>query len=180
MGFFKTLGKMIQGKPVFDTPSGVRQALDTEQASSPTSVPPIIKSDPVAPEKEETKIIPTFMLQHCQSHINGGDIDVTVWATNMSEDDIEIDKCVILDTKTEIDRRLSPGQAHEITLYRGAIPKTDHAHKANIFYKSIKANEYYRVDFSVEYNRESDGNYTVEDLHPEHYAIKDLSRSVLL
>ncbi|MDO8335738.1 MAG: hypothetical protein Q7T74_03080 [Candidatus Saccharibacteria bacterium] len=171
---------MIQGKPVFDAPSGTRQSLDTEQTSSSMTAPPVNESVPAAPAKEEAKVIPTFMLQHCESHINGGDMDVTVWATNTSDVDIEIDKCVILDTKTEIDRRLSPGQAHEIILYRGAIPKTDHAHKANIFYKSIKANDYYRVDFSVEYNHESDEAYTVEDLHPEHYAIKDLSRSGLL
>jgi hypothetical protein len=27
----------------------------------------------------------------------------------------------------------------------------------------------------VEYNREPDGTYTIEDLHPEHYAVKELS-----
>jgi hypothetical protein len=81
----------------------------------------------------------------------------------------------MLDAKTEIDRRLSPGQAHEVILYKGQIPKTDHAHQANIFYKSIRENEYFRVDFMVEYTRQSDGTYIVEDLHPEHYAIKELS-----
>jgi hypothetical protein len=55
------------------------------------------------------------------------------------------------------------------------MPQTDRAHKANIFYKAIRENEYYRVDFSVEYNRESNGTFTVEDLHPEHYAVKELS-----
>jgi hypothetical protein len=180
MGFFKTLGKMIQGRPVFDPPAGVREALDTERAVTVDQTPPVVEPASEPSREEGIRTLPTFMLRHCQSHINGDKMDVTVWVTNTSDVDIEIDKCVIVDTKTEIDRRLSPGQAHEVTLYRGPIAKTDHAHKANIFYKSIKANEYYRVDFSVEYNREADDRYTVEEIHPEHYPVKDLSRSGLL
>lgn len=177
MGFFDGLRKMMQGKPVFEDPNTVDDsAQDQARFDSPADSSP----QPAQAEHQLEKVTPTFILQHCESHINGDDIDVTVWVTNTSDVDIEIDKCVILDTKTEIDRHLSPGQAHEITLYHGRIPTTDHAHKANIFYKSIKANDYYRIDFSVEYNHESDGRYTVEDLHPEQYAVKDLSRSGLL
>lgn len=174
MGFFKALGKMIQGKPVFEVSGDAKDNFATDKRVVSSQPPPAVVLPP-DPVEEKPTVIPTFALQHCQTHINGDDIDVTVWATNTSDVDIEIDKCVILDTKTEIDRRLSPGQAHEITLYRGPIPTTNLAHKANIFYKSIRANEYFRVDFSVEYNHESDGTYTVEELHPEHYAIKELS-----
>jgi hypothetical protein len=169
MGFLKAFGNMMKGKPAFESPADTADALSTDK----TTVSP--QSPASADTPKQSKIIPTFTLEHCETHINGDMIDVTVWATNTSSVDIEIDKCVIIDTKTEIDRRLSPGHAHEITLYRGPIPTTNHAHKANIFYKSIRANEYFRVDFTVEYNRESNGTFTVEELHPEHYAIKELS-----
>lgn len=177
MGFFDGLRKMIQGKPVFedpnppqtDRPVTARDQFDT-QVATPAVPPPAKVLTP-----QQTKVTPTFDLRHCQTHIDGDNITVTIWVTNASSVDIEIDKCVMLDTKTEIDRRLSPGQAHEVILYKGQIPKTDHAHQANIFYKSIRENEYFRVDFMVEYTRQSDGTYIVEDLHPEHYAIKELS-----
>lgn len=175
MGFWDGLRKMVQGKPVFEDPNAprtdetvaARDQFDSAVAT-PTSPPP---TEVLAPQ--QTKVVPTFDLRHCETHVEGDIITVTIWATNTSKVDIEIDKCVILDRKTEIDRRLSPGQAHEITLYKGPIPKTDHAHKANIFYKAIRENEYYRVDFSVEYNHEPNGTYTVEELHPEHYAVKE-------
>lgn len=175
MGFLDGLRKMIQGKPVFEDPNPpqterpvrVTDQFDTS-VSTPTVPPPANVQTP-----QQTKVIPTFDLKHCQTHIDGNTIMVTIWATNTSAVDIEIDKCVILDTKTEIDRRLSPGQAQEIMLYKGPIPKTDHSHKANIFYKSVRENEYFRVDFTVEYSRQPDGSFAVEDLHPEHYAIKE-------
>lgn len=177
MGFWQGVMKMIQGKPVFEAPAGTKestlppkpdmyQATHTPQAS-PT---PLAPTPPTAPQPHVT---PTFTLTHCKSDINGNTIEVTAWLTNTSKVDIEIDKCAILGRTTEIDRRLSPGGAHQAVLYRGPVPTTDHAHKANIFYKSIHENEYYRADFMVEYNRESDGTYTVEELHPEHYAIKE-------
>jgi hypothetical protein len=181
MGLFKTLGKMFQGESLFDVPSDAPQRLDTAQTSSLINTPPTREEPPVTPGQEEAvRAIPIFTIEHCRSHIDGDNMDVTVWVTNTSDVDIEIDKCVILDTKIEIDRRLSPGQAHEIVLYRGPIAKNDLAHKANIFYKAIKANDYLRVDFSVEYNREADDRYVVEELHPEEYAVKDLSHGSLL
>ena len=171
MGFLKAFGNMIKGKPVFETPADTKDALSTDKST----VLPQSSGPPAQPlVAARRKIIPTFTLEYCKTNIDGDLIEVNVWATNTSNVDIEIDKCIIIDTKTAIDRRLSPGQAHQITLYRGPIPTTDHAHKANIFYKSIRANEYFRVDFMVEYNHESDGTYTVEELHPEHYAIKEL------
>ncbi|MDB5168075.1 MAG: hypothetical protein JWO55_333 [Candidatus Saccharibacteria bacterium] len=179
MGFFDGLRKMIEGKPVFEDSNKPRADVMVN-ASDQFDLKGVMPTDE-PPEKvrieapQQTKVTPTFDLRHCQTHINGDSMTVTIWATNTSSVDIEIDKCVILDTKTEIDRRLSPGQAHEIMLYKGPIPKSDHAHTANIFYKSIRENEYFRVDFMVEYNREPDGSYIVEDLHPEHYAIKELT-----
>lgn len=173
MGFLDGIRRMIQGKPVFEDPANTdpavqnRDQFDTSVASSP------LQSARAQPP-QQVKVTPTFDLQHCETHIDGNIMTVTIWVTNTSAVDIEIDKCVILDTKTEIDRRLSPGQAHEAVFYKGPVPTTDHAHKANIFYKSIRANEYFRVDFMVEYNRQPDGSYIVEDLHPEHYAIKEL------
>ena len=177
MRFWQGMMKMIQGKPVFEAPAGTKQdppvvdtpptrlALDTSVETSPAVPPRTAVKKPHTP--------PTFDLKHCKSDMNGNTIMVTVWVTNTSPVDIEIDQCVILNQTTQIDRRLSPNKAHEVTLYRGERPTTDYAHKAQIYYKSIRENEYYRADFSVEFNHESDGTYTVEDLHPEHYAIKE-------
>lgn len=177
MGFWQGMMKMIQGKPVFEAPAGtkepVRPPIPDMYASThtPQAQTPVVPTPP--PNTQQPHVTPTFTLTHCKSDINGDNIEVTGWLTNTSKVDIEIDKCVILGRTTEIDRRLSPSGAHQAVLYRGPIPTNDHEHKANVFYKSIHENEYYRADFMVEYNRESDGTYTVEELHPEHYAVKE-------
>lgn len=168
MGFLDGMRKMLQGKPVFEAPvepkermSGTNEDIDV--------VPPI---DSSAPKEEVT---PTFSLDHLKSHINGNAIEVYAWAANTSTTELEIEKCVLLNTKAVIGRRLGPGQSHEVCLYRGPIPTNDQIHKANIFYKDIQENEYYRADFTVEYNHETNGTYTVEELHPERYDPKELS-----
>jgi hypothetical protein len=175
MGFLDGIRRMMQGKPVFEDPTKTDISSDEIDQFDTTVQTPVAGPPIKAETSSRPKVIPTFDLRHCKTYIDGDTITVTIWVTNTSTVDIEIDKCVILNTRTEIDRRLSPGQAHEVTLYKGSMPKTNQAHKANIFYKAIRENEYYRVDFTVEYNRESDGSYTVEELHPEHYAIKELT-----
>lgn len=181
MGFWQGMMKMVQGKPVFEDPN-TSQSTGTSQPSTysdtmeaqQTPAPAPAAAPPQHQVVEPPKVTPTIDLKHSKTHIMDDHIEVTAWVTNTSSVDIEVDKCVIVDTKMEIDRRLSPGQAHEVILYRGSKPKTDHIHRANIFYRSVRENEYYRMDFSVEYNREPDGLFTIEDLHPEHYGVKEI------
>ena len=170
MGFLDGIRRMMQGQPVFQAP------VETKERISGTDED--IRDVPaVEATAQPTDIIPTFSIDHLKSNINsaGNAIEVYAWVTNTSASDIEIERCVILNTKMMIKRRLGPGQAHEVCLYRGPIPDNDRIHKANIFYEDIRANEYYRSDFTVEYNREVNGLYTVEELHPERYDPKELS-----
>jgi hypothetical protein len=170
MGFLDGIRKMMQGKPVFETPVEPKERV----SGSDEDIREVPAVDPVVPQQD---VIPTFSLDHLKSNINsaGDAIEVYAWVTNTSASDIEIERCVILNTKMMIKRRLGPGQAHEVCLYRGPIPSNDQIHKANIFYEAIRENEYYRADFTVEYNREANGMYTVEELHPERYDPKELS-----
>lgn len=168
MGFLDGMRRMIQGKPVFEVPVEPKERISgsDENIKDVPSIDTTVRQDDV---------VPTFSVDHLKSHINGSSIEVYAWVTNTSTAELEIERCVILNTKMMIKRRLGPGEAHEVCLYRGPIANNDHIHKANIFYEDISANEYYRADFTVEYNREANGMYTVEELHPERYEPKELS-----
>ena len=170
MGFLDGLRRMMQGQPVFQAPVEPKERI----SGSDEDIRDVPAVEVTRPTQE---VIPTFSIDHLKSNINsaGNSIEVYAWVTNTSMSEIEIERCVILNTKMMIKRRLGPGQAHEVCLYRGPIPGSDHIHKANIFYEDMSANEYYRADFTVEYNREANGLYTVEELHPEHYGPKELS-----
>ena len=167
MGFLDGIRKMMQGKPVFETPVEPKERVSGSDEDI-RDVPPL--DDAVAPQD----VIPTFSIDHLKSTVSGDKTEAWAWVTNTSPMDIEIEKCVILNTKSVIGRRLGPGQGHEVCLYRGPVPTNDQIHKANIFYKAVRENEYYRMDFTVEYNHEANGTYTVEELHPEHYDPKEL------
>ena len=168
MGFLDGIRKMMQGKPVFETPVEPKERISGSDEDINT-VPAV---DTATPQDD---VIPTFSIDHLKSNIIGDRTEVYAWVTNTSATEIEIEKCVIVNTKAIIKRRLGPGQGHEVCLYRGPIPTNDQIHKANIFYKAIHENEYYRADFTVEYNHEANGTYTVEELHPERYDPKELS-----
>lgn len=169
MGFLKALGKMIQGKPVFEASDQTVHeppVLDTARPAA-TVEPPVTKAPP--PVNHQEKVIPRVSITHCKSHLRDTEMTVTAWLTNTSHAEIELDKAVLIDATAEIDRRLMPQQAHEVTLYKGSAPTTDQAHKACIYVKCLPTGDYFCADFTVEYNRESNGVYTVENLHPEHY-----------
>jgi len=167
MGFIDGMRKMFQGKPVFEVPVEPKERL----SGTDEDVRDVPSVDTTAPGDN---IVPTFSLDHLKSHINGNATEVYAWVTNTSASEIEIERCVILNTKMMIKRLLGPGQSHEVCLYKGPLPLNDYIHKANIFYKAIHENEYYRADFTVEYNHEANGTFTVEELHPERYDPKEL------
>lgn len=173
MGLWNFISKMAQGKPIFEEPAQQEQG---ERGWADKSDQPGWKPEPAQPaanpspfiDDKGRKILPIITIERCKSHVNGQYIDVTAWLTNASELEIELDRMVMIDAKTEIDRRLRPQEGHEVTLYRGRLPRDDRAHKAQLYYKIVQNGDYFCADFMIEYNRESNGTFTVEEFHPDN------------
>ncbi len=162
MGFWNGLVKIAQGKPVFDTQN---QQSGAGQQTSPTTTPK--SSDAVtAVNSAGYKIIPEVTIEHCETHLNGNEMEVTVWATNTSSVEIELDKIVMLGVTLQLDRFLGPGQAHQLRLYKGKVPTNDSYHTANLYYKQVKSGDYFCADFRLEYDYDPKGLYKVEEFHP--------------
>ncbi len=149
MGFFDALSKMAQGKPVYG---------DQSEPTAAASVP-VVNSG--------RKVIPQVALSHDKTHFNGNSIMVTVVVTNRSEVEIELDYINMIGQKTRLDRRLQPGEGHEARVYNGPVPTNDSAHRANLVYKTVQGGDYFQANFQIEYNRESNGTFSVEDFHPD-------------
>ena len=170
MSFFEGLGRLIRGKPIFiDKPKDS----DDDYSDDPwkNDEPAVKESTPAEKsflfDEKGRKIIPEIRFEHCKSHINGDDMMVTVWATNTSDLEVEIDKVDMLGVRREIDRFLKPQEAHEILLYKGKIPTDENGHRAILQYKIVENGDCFAAEFRIEYNFESDRRYTVEELHPE-------------
>jgi hypothetical protein len=150
----------MPGQPVFEAPEDekhIKHPLASMAGPSPTATPV---------DGAGYKIIPGVSLEHCEPHMNGAEMDVTVWATNQSNVEIELSKIVILGMTTQLDRFLGPGEAHQLRLYRGKVPTNDSYHTANLYYKQVRSGDYFCADFTIEYTYDPKGFYTVEELHP--------------
>ena len=169
MGLWDFVRKMAQGKPVFEAPS---QQQDDQAGWRDQPAQAFVNPTPFV-NGQGRKIIPEIVLEYCKSHLNDRRMEVTAWATNRSQFEVELDAMVMLGAKERLDRRLRPQEGHEVTLYRGPQPADDHAHKANLYYKILQNGDNFQADFMIEYNLESSGLFTVEQLHPEP-AVRDI------
>lgn len=162
MGFWSGLTKIMQGQPVFEVPEEEKQA--KHQVTSIAG--PSVTATPV--DRAGYKIIPEVLFEHCESHLNGSELNVTVWATNTSPAEIKLDKVVMLGMTTQLDRFLTPGEAHQLQLYQGKAPTSDSYHMANLYYKQVSSDDYFCADFMIKYDYESEGFYTIDELRPVH------------
>lgn len=172
MGVWDFIKKMATGKPVFENQPPQHDA-DHAGWVDHIATTPATNPSPFVNE-QGSKIIPQVTMEHCKSHIDGANMNVTAWVTNRSQFEIELDKIVMIDTKTELDRRLQSQEGHEVTLYRGPQPANDRANKAQLYYKIVQNGDNFCADFMIEYNLESTGMFTVEDLHPDQHMVHDV------
>jgi len=162
MGFLDGLGRMIAGKPVFDEESQPKQQVTTPAPNPPSGLR----------DERGYKIIPDIEVKNLRSRRSGERMTVTAWVTNKSEQRIRIDTVHLLQ-KRQINQELNPLQSRELTLYDGPTPHDEHEHDVQIIYRLQENGDLFQTDYDIEYNRESDGMYTVEELHEEGQ-IKDI------
>ena len=154
MGFFGDLGKALTGQQVGQvTPQ-------LQGTSAPQSGGTVDASG--------RKIIPHITVKNLRSDRQGDRMTVRAWIVNESPDQIiRIDTSYLLKQKQTHEREINPGDSHELKLYDGPTPRDEHEHEAQIVYR-LKANgDLFMEDYRIEYNLESDGSRTVEELHSD-------------
>lgn len=176
MGFWDVVGRMAQGKPAFEDPN----ASSAAQSVPPTPVAPSSAPAPAYPlnktpvDASGRKIIPEISIHNCRSYLNGNRIEVRAWVKNHSEYEIEIDKVSLLGSTTQLDRRLRPGESHEMKFYQGAVPTTDRNDNASVDYILVRSNDYFRAEFMIEFEYIANQKiYLVEEFHPEDH-VRDI------
>lgn len=156
MSFWSGLSKLIQGKPVFEVPS---------EGASNENVSGVRKSELI--DGSGRKVTPQLRVEHCKSYVNGDTMQTMAWLVNNSAYAVKVDKVVLMGSTTHVDRHLDSGEGHQVQLYSGPVAASDHDHKASVYCTIVENGDYFRTDYMVEYNRESNGTYTVEELHAE-------------
>ena len=72
MGFFDGIGRLLQGKPVFQD-TGAQPDRPTGEDTRPLKTPV---------DDRGYKIIPELRVEHCRTSFNGNATQVTAWVTN--------------------------------------------------------------------------------------------------
>ncbi|MDB5165428.1 MAG: hypothetical protein JWM00_318 [Candidatus Saccharibacteria bacterium] len=163
MGFWRSIGKIIAGKPMDE---GVSVS-DKLYASGSEGV----KSDEESPSKvtfidsNGNKIVPEVSFKHFKSHIDGSQVKTWAWAVNDSPFELELVKTELLGHHQDIHRRLRPQESHEVMVYAGPTITNDHDHHAHLYYKIYENSDNFLAEYAVEFNRESNGTFTLEQFH---------------
>lgn len=160
--FFDFMGKMIQGKPVFD--AGDKPEDPTQ---SQATVTPSTTVEPAAPliRKEDQHTFPVAYVKHVVTHFGSNDMKIYCHIVNTWSQPIELDKIRLLDTKRELDAFLRAGEEREFLVYDG--PKMQRqVHEAQLDYKTHEEGDYFEAihDVTFTYHAE-DKTYSVDEMH---------------
>lgn len=149
MGFFGAVSRIIQGKPVFEVPTG-SQAQSSKASSADTEI---------AQQDTTSKVLPTVLVERCESHVSGSHIRVMAHIKNHSDQQVELDKIRLLGTSTELDTVLRPGESREFKVYDGRGMNGSSYDDAHVIYKDMSG-DYFESYHTVQFRKENDGTYS--------------------
>jgi hypothetical protein len=149
MGFFGTLKKMIDGKPLFENDE--QKELAKEQQAEQTQV-----------LNNGRKTIPGVWIEHTEVHTNGDRMEVRCHIRNeSSEQEIELDKIRVIGMVRELDTRLRPKEVRELIVYSGKRPNNRSYGVAELNYKDLLG-DYFQARCAVEFKPEPDNTFSIQ------------------
>lgn len=157
MGILNGLSRFFVGKPVFDNDTGDSNS-EGEQKKAHLGYK----------NEHGQKIIPEVAFKNFKTHRNGNKVTTWAWATNVSQFELELEKLELLGKHYHIDRRLRPNEGHEVKIYDGPVITHEHDTRAKLYFTIHENDDLFLADYYIEFNRESDGSFILEDFHRDH------------
>jgi hypothetical protein len=159
MGFLDGLGRFMQGKDVFEgTPRPDAPQIPASDAQRQQS--PLV-------DEHGYKIIPHITLDNVKTHRDGDTMTVMAWITNHSERPVRIDYFTVLGQKQTFQYEISPSKPRQLTIYKGPVAPSEHDGHAELTFRIKENDDLFKNVYHVEFNRESDGKFTIEELHDD-------------
>lgn len=163
--FFEGLKRVVSGQPVF------RPDEDVDGVTHKSDFQPEVQqpqSDPVVADAKEhrgTKVIPEVIIERVEYRDNGQNMDVSVQINNRSQQEVMIDKLLLLGGSRAINHILRPGESRELPVYSG--PKPSHRNYTNceLQYRDQATGDYFSSLHLVEYEaQDPDGTYEIRNI----------------
>jgi len=164
MGFLNGLGRFLQGKPVFET--------EQKPSSGPMPPQPVEQSKPQqTPLVDERgyKNIPEITVDYLKARRSGDRATVTAYIKNHSDRQVRVDYFVVHGQKRVFQLELEPGKTtpRDVVLYEGPVAPNEHDSHAELVFRIMENGDLFKNEYHVEFNREADGKYVIEELHED-------------
>lgn len=157
------MSKMAKGEPIFEENTSTQQVPDS---SSPQQA-----GAADVTRQDGRKVIPEIRVTRLVSRRNGSNVITHVWLQNDAPFAVEVRSFHVMGRATAMNYRLESTQGKEVQIYSGPVASHDNEDEAYIDYRIVQNGDYFQQHFHVEFVRQSDGTYLLEELHPEH--VKD-------
>lgn len=179
MGFWQTVGRIMQGETAFEVPQSPRsdawddddsptddyaeeRAFKQEHATQPGVSTPSANG---LYDSHGVKHIPVAAVDRLKCHEKGDRMEVWAILENRSDRPIELDKIIVCGQREELDYILGPGGQRQVLIYRGLKMTHDSYKKAELYYKDTQTGDYFRADHLIEYHYEAaEKHYTIDEL----------------
>jgi hypothetical protein len=179
-GFFESLKRMAQGKPVFDSNDDsagwadkngnardVQQQPDPEQqtqqpqASQPQQ--PQGRADGVI--KGQASTFPVVVVKRTRTQLSGTNQAVYCSIVNRSKVAVELKEVRLAGSSRRLSEHLRPGEEREWLCYNGPRQSSESYKEASLDYMVEITRDDFQSIYDVEYQYGSDKTYSVEELH---------------
>lgn len=157
MSFLDFMGRMFEGKPVFDE-------ADSRPQDKPEASDDVAAAPQSAIRKHDESSFPVVHVKRTKTTINGSNMQVYCMIENTWPDQVMLDKIRLCNTTRELDTYLRAGETKDFLVYSG--PKLTHEyHEALLHYKTQQEGDYFEAvhDVDFEYHPE-DKTYSVSEL----------------
>jgi hypothetical protein len=175
MGFFGALGKIIQGKPVFEPTNNNQPPAQpqgdafgggnfgqTAAPQQPGAQPPVQTGPKQPPHVEFERIV---------CHTNGNHMECDAFIKNHSQTDVDLDRLNLLGTSQDLGRVLRPGEEREFRIYNGNRPNSTSYNRAELTVKDATG-DYFQIIYHVEFDAVGDGTYDIDTIRTQ--IVKDI------
>jgi hypothetical protein len=172
-GFFKFMGRLMAGKPIYDPndqPTG-QPSMNAPGGPLPgqPQVPPQAQAPASPIHKGDASTFPVVEVQRVVTHVSGNAMQVGCWLCNRSPMQIILDRFRLLGGEIRLTDDLRPNQAHEYIVYRGPLLRNRESDVAVLHYRTASGGDYFEATYDLVFRY--DGNsqtYTVDEmrLHP--------------
>jgi len=161
--FFDGLKRMLTGQPVFrpgeDSDEAVRKNDNREDVEEKPEHPFTGQPIPQGPKPR-----PQAIVERVECRTSGPNMEITVHIQNMSNEQIMLDKILLLNSRHELDRQLRPGERAEfVNVYRGPRPNNRNYSNCEVQYQD-STGDYFSAIHNIQFKQEPDNTYVIDDI----------------